>query len=124
MKYDSDCRYKLGQYADEENGKKQCITAEECISAGKFINGDSCLTAAQCENQSSYTKYYAYKPINECLSIEPNKNGGFISTTDNIYDCGSNYLDITGSRAKCVSKKACEGLIYDSEHLCLTEEKC
>ena len=87
------------------------MTNSECVDDYKaYIYDDACLTPVQCEAKG----VHAYKIVKMCTSFPPAKKGGFDETQKKkyIYDCKGNYLDITGSEAKCVSYKGCSGIIH------------
>lgn len=76
-----------------------------------------CLHATQCE--PSYGNY-PYKNAGLCLKTSP--SGVLISVPEGgVYDCGEDYLDLTGKKAKCIASDACTGVPYVARKLCLNE---
>ena len=105
------------KYSYDYGGKKQCVTAEECVrDKNGYLEGEKCVP--ECSDG------YAYTATGSCLSIPPSTNGGFANPSSGFYDCGEKYLDVTGSTAKCIEKTTCTGILYESKHLCVTEEQC
>ena len=62
-----DTRYRYDCYLYEHNGKKECITAEECETKGRW---------------------YAYFEILECSDIPPVEDGNFVNRVDHVHSCG------------------------------------
>lgn len=87
-------RYNYDCYLYEHDGKKECITAEECeIEKGR----------------------YAYFELLICSNIPPAEDGNFVKRIDHVHSCGYQQIDsynvtlvlYLSDVAKCISKAMC-----------------
>lgn len=103
--------------------EKLCVTAWQCPNEKNGFYMDShCYTGTQCREHDRY----AYLSTRDCIDLEPSETGGFDEgqLQNDIYDCGTKFLDITGDKTKCTESTQCSGVLYEQSSLCLKEKDC
>ena len=86
------------------------------------MHGSSCVTEHFCGNNIGNI----YQNAHECIAKGPETSGDFTlkQLHNNVYKCGTEYIDITGSKARCIDADTYGGLLSENRGLCIPENDC
>lgn len=86
------------------------------------MHGSSCVPEHFCGNNIGNI----YQNAHECIAKYPETSGDFAlkQLHNNVYKCGTEYIDITGSKARRIDADTCGGLLSESRGLCIPESNC
>lgn len=86
------------------------------------MHGSSCVPEHFCGNNVGVL----YQNANECIAKGQETSGDFAlkQLHNNVYKCGTEYIDIIGSKARCIDADTCGGLLSENSGLCIPENDC